>query len=479
MKKQLLICLATTLIVLGACKKNSDVSRDPINPSGNLTSFTASVVERIPTSAVISWTECVDIVNAGVVKYKVLLDGQVIHTDLSQLRDTLYNITGDNVYAGKVIAYTANGDSTSADFSLPKINGMAIFGRTDNSVIKNVVEAYDIFTGARLWRTITGTANSSLFTMPTISHDTLFICKSQTNDYSVYALNCKTGALLWSAVPSSGSNVITTVCYYQGKLYATLNGKVICLNAATGQLLWTYQNASSNFDSRAMVENGRVYVGTYNGGGSDLYALNADNGSVAWHYTFAGSYAGRPLINNGNLYFCTSTDMYELTEATGTMIWDRPADANFQCGSSPVMYNNTLITSGGDPGIFALNPSTGATIWNYANGVSTGSPSFGNGNIYFGQDYSSTKKLTCINGSTGAELWQVDGIPTFYSTFAKNRIYLFGPFYDQIDIRDAATGYPLDNIGDPNNHYYNVTGAFTLYINDSAYYHPEHPNFKL
>jgi len=477
--RSLILYVIAFAAICSACNKPSDLPADPNNPSSHLSAFTATVVERIPTVAIISWTASQNLVGTDIVQYKVLLDGHVIHTGLNQLRDTLIDLLGANTYAGKVVAYTAAGDSTTADFSLPPINGFAIFGRNDGTTMKNVVEAYDVFSGVRLWHTVTGTENSSLFTMPTISHDTVFICKSNTYDFSVYALNCKTGALLWKAVPSTGSNGISAVCYFQGRLYATLNGKVICLNASNGQLLWTYQNATSNFDSYATAVNGKVYVGTYNGGGSDIYALNATDGSVAWHYQYIGSYAGRPLVNNGTVYFCTSTSMYALNESSGAVVWSRPADANFQCGSSPVLYNNTLITSGGDPGIFALNPATGATVWNYANGVSTGSPSYGNGNIYFGQDYSSTYKLTCINASTGTELWQVPGITSWATVFANNRVYVFGPFLDRIHIRDATNGSFIDEIGDPFNHYYNDTGSFALYINDLPYYHPEHPNYKL
>lgn len=477
--KLLVVYLATIIVIFNSCNKSDDLTTNPNNPSSSLTTFTASVIERIPNSATISWTESLNIGGTDIVRYKVLLNGQIVHTGLTQLKDTLYNLLSDNIYSGKVIAYTTSGDSTTADFTLPKINGIVIFGRNDGSRLMNVVEAYDIFSGVRLWRTITGPENSSLFNTPTISHDTVFITKSKTNDYSVYALNCKTGALLWSAVTSTGSNIITSVSYYQGKLYTTLNGKVICLNASTGQLIWTYQNATSNFDSPAMVTNGKVYVGTYNGGGSDIYALNSGDGSVAWHYQYTGSYGGRPLIKNNTVYFSTSTTFYALNEATGNLNWSRTADANFQCGSSPIFYNNTLISTGGYKGVFALNPLNGNTVWNFENGISPNILSLGNGNIYFGQSYSSTKRLTCINATTGVYMWQISGIPTFRTTFANNRIYIFGPFYDKIHIRDASTGSFIAEIGDPLNDYYNDTGAFVLYINDVPYYYSEHPNYGL
>jgi outer membrane protein assembly factor BamB len=92
-------------------------------------------------------------------------------------------------------------------------------------------------------------------------------------DFSVYALNARTGAKLWSY--TSGSYVDSSPAVANGVVYVgSQDGNVYALNADTGAKLWNYTTGSYVYSSPA-VANGVVYVGSDD---DNVYALRAGCG---------------------------------------------------------------------------------------------------------------------------------------------------------------------------------------------------------
>lgn len=464
------------ILLVNSCKKPGN-DPGPGNTSGGLTPISVSVEERIPDRAIISWTASVNTISTETVKYRVYLGGQVVHSGLFQTRDTLLNLVAASAYTGKVVAYTST-DSTMADFVLDKIDGGLIIGRYDGGVNSEVVECYDIYNGTRLWRTVTGTYNTNPYGSPTVSNDTVFITHSNSNNFSVFALNAKTGVLLWKAVNSGGTNTISDASYYNGKLYVVLNGKLICMDARNGQQQWTYQAAQPFFGAPA-VRNGRVYAGGYyNGGGSILYALNADNGNIAWQYNYAGVFQGHAIVNNGSLIFVTGAAVYSLKESDGSLNWKRVSDATFQSAQSPVIYNNQLIITGGTAnlGYFGIDKLNGNTVWNFASGGASFAPAVDGNNLYFSDYYyGGPNHFKAINAATGAQLWDYNNINIRYPVAVNNRLYAFVQGRTRVVVYDCSTGYGITEMGYP--YLFDETG-FVVIINDKPYYPSSHPNYN-
>jgi hypothetical protein len=76
------------------------------------------------------------------------------------------------------------------------------------------------------------------------------------------------------------------------------DGKLYALNARTGALLWSYTTAGG-VDSTA-VSNGVVYFGS--NGDHSVYALNASTGAKLWSYTTGGYVVSSPAVSNGVIY---------------------------------------------------------------------------------------------------------------------------------------------------------------------------------
>jgi outer membrane protein assembly factor BamB len=85
----------------------------------------------------------------------------------------------------------------------------------------------------------------------------------------VYALDAKTGALLWKLHPP-GCCVISSPAVANGVVYVgSDDGNLYALNARTGVKLWSYATGGAVFSSPA-VANGVVYVGSDDG---NVYAF--------------------------------------------------------------------------------------------------------------------------------------------------------------------------------------------------------------
>lgn len=81
-----------------------------------------------------------------------------------------------------------------------------------------------------------------------------------SDDHNVYALNAKTGALLWSqpfSIRTSSPAVANGVVYIGGSSVDDM----YALNASTGAQLWSYK-VSSYMNSSPTVVNGMVYAST-------------------------------------------------------------------------------------------------------------------------------------------------------------------------------------------------------------------------
>lgn len=110
-----LIMSVAFLFFFYSCKKTTE--RPPDSSSNILGSFTASVSQRLATSATIQWTTATNSNNTDTVKYRVELNGSQIANNLTTTSYVAGNING-NSYTGRVYAYTASGDTASAPFTI-------------------------------------------------------------------------------------------------------------------------------------------------------------------------------------------------------------------------------------------------------------------------------------------------------------------------------------------------------------------------
>ncbi|MEP7164589.1 MAG: PQQ-binding-like beta-propeller repeat protein [Ferruginibacter sp.] len=474
-----LCALFAAAIVFFSCSKSSDVA-DPNNPNptvSHLTAFSVTVKERIPNRAIISWTASQNIFNTDIVKYKVSLNGNIVHTDLLNTVDTLNALSKDTIYTGKVIAYTVSGDTVSAPFLLEAYNGF-IYVTLESDMQLGCYNSYtNSVSNPRLWNKPFDHQNG----MPTIANGTIYLSNTNTASPSLFAMNANNGNVIWS----NSIRLIneTSPTYFNGKLYANTYQGVLAINAADGQVDWTYQNGLNDMGSNPVIDNNKVFVGNRSSSGY-ISALNLANGSLLWTFPFDGQMCTRPLVSNNLVIFgCSMDKIYALDQSTGNVAWSRELATTNHYGTnwvSPILVNrNLVIVHTANHGFFALNVLTGATVWTYDNtdpGVST--PAYGNGFIYFtttvviGSDYRA--KIVALNASTGQLQWEntTTSQSLFYLVYAKNKLFMRE--YYNILVVNPYTGVAEAHIVDLNT----SLALFGLSINNTSFYNGEHGNYK-
>jgi outer membrane protein assembly factor BamB len=333
--------------------------------------------------------------------------------------------------------------------------------------------------------------------------DGLFF-RGGTDDNTMYCFNATTGKIVWTYTPPSDTaGYFTTgpaVAY--GAVYEmNKDGYLYAFDEKTGALLWTYKGADSTLIWPGMptVADGMIYVTTgqhaaYNGpaGASQFSCVNAFTGQVIWTLPIE-ALAPREsnIVAYGNLYIIpgqvtTAVDTTSGTEySTDSQLWaigstpaPTPLPSNtptptfppaptpisattpplapvttsivsnwtmfradpthsstaavgppnltlawkFTTGgsvvSSPTVVDNVVYVGSQDKNVYAIGALSGKQIWKFATGGSIeDSPAVANGMVYIESD---DGYVYCLDAHTGSLVWHTyvdSNLPLTYANF--------------------------------------------------------------
>jgi outer membrane protein assembly factor BamB len=168
--------------------------------------------------------------------------------------------------------------STLEPSQTPFGDALAVAGDVVYSTTNNAVSAFHASTGTLIWSDPT---NGGVGPVPVaVAYGRLYVTLRTTNgqDTNLYALNAKTGAMVWenpSGSVSSAPSVANGVVYATGYPDAGARNAVVAYSAATGATLWVSPLEDTTLDPAPIVANGRLYVATTRSGDPVAYALPA------------------------------------------------------------------------------------------------------------------------------------------------------------------------------------------------------------
>jgi outer membrane protein assembly factor BamB len=179
------------------------------------------------------------------------------------------------------------------------------------------VYALNAATGSKIWSFPTG---SLIISSPVVVNDLLYI--SSQNNY-FYALNATTGSQLWNyktAGPIDSSPAVANGIVYVGIDSqgggTNYPGVFYALNGLTGSVIWTNQltfNQQSVYDSFSSPSfaSSTIYVGCRSVVSSQgvVFSLNAATGDIIWSYQTV-SLESSPAIANGVVYISDLNNIY-------------------------------------------------------------------------------------------------------------------------------------------------------------------------
>jgi quinohemoprotein ethanol dehydrogenase len=209
----------------------------------------------------------------------------------------------------------------------------------------------------------------------------------------VYALDAKTGQLLWKFDPQVPKQVGASACcdvvnrgvaVYQGRVFfGALDTRLFALDAKTGAVLWQVTTADRSraeytVTGAPRVANGRVFIG--NGGAEFgvrgyVSAYAADSGELLWRfYTVPGNPADG--FENDAMAMAAKTWTGKWWEFGGggtvwdSIVYDPELDRLYiGTGNGSPWDHSVRSPQGGDnlflSSIVALDPATGKYLWHY------------------------------------------------------------------------------------------------------------------
>lgn len=208
----------------------------------------------------------------------------------------------------------------------------------------------------------------------------------------VYAVDAKTGALIWQYDPEVPRDWMINACcdavnrgaaVWKGNVYVgTIDGRLIALNAASGELVWSTNTIDRSqpytITGAPRVVKGKVLIGN---GGADygvrgyISAYSAETGELDWRfYTVPGN--PKDGFENKAMEMAAETWTGEWWKlGGGGTVWDSMSydpDLNLLyvgVGNGSPWNQKIRSPEGGDnlflSSIVALNPDDGSYVWHY------------------------------------------------------------------------------------------------------------------
>lgn len=270
-----------------------------------------------------------------------------------------------------------------------------VFAAFDPASSASQLNAVSLKTGALLWqKQLTGWGCHPL------TDGTRVLIQT---DQGLSAYNLADGSESWSQTSLTGGGCAAGSGALDGRTaYVFTSTAVATVDSISGTVLWRTDLPVYLVSGLAVWANG-VYVVTRlvpnypSPQQGRIYTLNATTGTTLWAKNTAVTMDGTPAVADGLVYVGTqyaSQGMLAFDTATGAIRWQRK-DV-FQFWQTPAVTPNALLVTNNNGNttalIRALNPRTGATLWQKTTRTPSagGDPVVANGIVYFG---------TGINGS--------------------------------------------------------------------------------
>ncbi len=177
------------------------------------------------------------------------------------------------------------------------------------------------------------------------------------------------------------------------------------LNRRTGAVLWYRQlglKSSSKIAASPSYGDGKVFAATYDG---IVYAVRPSNGRILWKSRLGGSVYSSPAVSGKRLFIGNKTTkaLVCLSTRNGKVLWKKKLGNPVY--SSPAVWNGKVYVGSGKR-VFAVKAKNGAVVWKRSTTAKVlGSASVLRGVVYFSDFSGSTHGY---NAKTGKTVWQFD-----------------------------------------------------------------------
>jgi outer membrane protein assembly factor BamB len=201
------------------------------------------------------------------------------------------------------------------------------------------------------------TSFGAITSNPIIRGNVLYLQDSRS---SVYALDIRSGALLWKDTVNAPNDGPNGVSVSGSRLYGATDTTAFALDATSGKRLWS-RRLVGRFEQfiaiAPVVDRGRVYVSTQGflpGGRGAIYALSAETGTIVWRFqTIKLPWSHPAASGGGGAWNPVSVDEHGNVYAgiSNPDPWGgSPAYPNGGVFPGPALYTDSLVVLDGASG---------------------------------------------------------------------------------------------------------------------------------
>jgi outer membrane protein assembly factor BamB len=185
-------------------------------------------------------------------------------------------------------------------------------------------------------------------------------------------------------------------------LVGSCDNKLHCVDAATGQAVWTFATGGYINGSPAVAGGVAVF------GGCDerLHAVGVARGDKVAEVPVGGAVAGSVALRDGRAYLGHLNNEFRCVEvAGGATIWTFH-DLDYPYYSSPAVAGDVVLFGGRDMKVHCVERATGRTKWTMTtHGEVDSSPVIAGDKVVFG---SGDGRLYIVSLADGRELWSYE-----------------------------------------------------------------------
>lgn len=399
----------------------------------------STAVDALRTSnGSLLWRSTID---GAVGDQPVVADGVVYVISSTDITASLYALRESD--GSQLWHYTSNGP----EMSTPVVdNGVVYLGTQEDKVL-----ALRASSGTLLWQY---SDNGVGLLSPDLVDGVVYVTANDEKPGNIYALRASDGRLLWHYSAGASLNWTTVI---DGVAYVTSqDGTLAALSTSNGHQLWQRALGGGNIGTLwqpIQAVGGVLYVATtkmseptastsapglvpqtlaigslfwgnlqvvparqtvpYKEGVSTLYAIQAANGTILWHFTMnngKNGMVGWLSVGDGVIYASVmdiSTPdtnkghIYALQSTTGSLLWHH--DDNNTSPSAAVLANGVIYVSAysqdSNDAVYALRAHDGSVLWRHGMGQTIfNAPVLNGATVYVGTIDGSVYALRADNG---------------------------------------------------------------------------------
>lgn len=239
-------------------------------------------------------------------------------------------------------------------------------------------------------------------------------------DGSLFSFDLVSESINWTvkATDAPSEMCANKITLLNGVLYVPfINGEIFAIDNQSGDLFWKSRlgNITDQIvlkDQTPIINDGKLFITAQNQNqGSNLYALDIKDGSLAWNYKLDLAQNDiQPLFFNNKIFLPSATNLYSFDAKTGKVLSQKTFEENIT--GKPITDGENIFIASEKNTLYALSPEKLDILWQFKFDENQNNVKerilYKDKKIFIGAQGSQVSSVYAIDSKAGTQLWKVD-----------------------------------------------------------------------